>query len=614
MRWEKFLRQNKEGTLHRKTSVQPLRSLLQITGPEGVPLFEIIDLQVAELAMLHLPTNLSPEQNRLALLLFACCHLQTRSGSILFQTSQVNDILKGTSHIVPCRIEIENLYVRMDAAFHNHAANPIFWESAERLYLRKHLQIESRTAVEMVRRARAEVSLALRDDHQTGFEFPKHMTPLQISAATAPLHHRLVFISGGPGTGKTFTIFQSIRFLLHHHPKAVIRLLAPTGKAVARLQESIRRGLQEHSSGSNEAVTKVESSTIHRFLRDRESDRSRYHSYPRPVEKVDYVLVDEASMVDLPLLQRLLASLEADTGLILIGDIHQLASVQPGAAFADTFEVFRQHSPQVPTLELTKNFRFEDSPKLAALCESIRKGDARLCLQLLQNTVEIDEIQLVDSTDSHRIDALLRQWVKARVIAAVHMEDPSEALDYYGQSMILCAQNEGPFGVNSMNRSILRACDHAYYLHRSGTHDHYYWKPVIVRKNDYTLKLFNGDVGVLQHTTLPNPTQSRLACFRSPEGDLVTHADHLLPEVSDAFAYTVHKSQGSEANHVLLILPEQANPLLSRELLYTAVSRARKTLTLVATPTILQHCVEHPTIRGSYLGARILHQLERERF
>jgi exodeoxyribonuclease V alpha subunit len=303
------------------------------------------------------------------------------------------------------------------------------------------------------------------------------------------------------------------------------------------------------------------------------------------------------------LLHRLLEHLPRQTRLILMGDVHQLASVQPGAVFASLFEALSTAPEQAATIHLSDAFRFRGNPALLELCESIRCGNASRSLDLLRSVHAVDpSIRFLDLTERAQVESLLRDWIHTHYLPVLGMEDAESALGALSRCMILCAQNEGPLGVHALNQLILKASERRF-LSQPGDRT-WFWKPVMIRKNDSASGLFNGDVGVVHHHPAA-PHAQAIASFRGSEGTLQHHARHLLPDAVDAYACTIHKSQGSEADHVLIFLSDRIHPLLSRELLYTAVSRARHTVTVVATEATLRHCILTPTRRGSRLSDRI---------
>lgn len=577
------------------------------TDSGGLPLFETMDLQIATMAVSFLPETLAFALREQARFLFACCHRQTRMGHLLLDAEALPSLFHEEPDLLPPAATIRHIYQSLPREFHSDRRNPIVWEQWQWIYLRRLWRAELETARLLAERNQSPKS-SCPANTTAPISLPDTLTETQITACNAALSNPLVLLSGGPGTGKTFTIFQTLRLVQHHFPEARVQLLAPTGKAVARMQESIHNALTTQDPGSKEvAPINLQSATLHRFLRERDASRQHYQPYPRPHDPVDYVIVDEASMVDLTLLHRLLQNLGPHTHLILMGDRFQLSSVQPGAVFADACEAFAGHG--VPTLELQAPFRFGSDTGLHALSEAIRRGDSDQALQCLGSEDCDAALRRIDPSDPVSVETALREWTKKHLLPGVLQEDPLEAIRFYARSMLLCAQNEGPFGVHSLNHSIAQHCRHHFLQAALTPKSAHFWKPVMIRKNDPVLHLFNGDVGVVQQSVSAQRSFNPIGWFPSAEGRPVAHAAHVLPDYEDAFAYTVHKSQGSEADEVLLLLPDRPNPVLSRELLYTAISRAKRKVTVIASEAILRHCIEHPTQRMSRLRERIEAQL-----
>jgi exodeoxyribonuclease V alpha subunit len=553
---------------------------------------EPIDVAIADLACSFLPPDLKPHERQQLHNLFCLCHQRTREGHLLLDP--------GGADASGLQLDCMLLHAHLSESFHQNPANPIRWETPNCLYLRRHWAAEVATARAIRQLCQGPGGMPLT--HSDAPDLPATLTAHQRSACEAIFKRPLLLLSGGPGTGKTFTILQIIRLVQHHHPNARIRLLAPTGKAVARIQESLRSSITQ-AAGEPDDPPQPVASTLHRFLKDMRPGMSGYQPFPRPDIPLDLVIVDEASMVDLQLLHRLLEQLHPQTRLILMGDVHQLASVQPGAVFASLFDALCDAPEQAATIHLNVGFRFRGNPALLELCESIRCGDANRCLQLLEPTSDVtSSIRFLELAESAKVDHLLRNWIQTHYLPVVEMQEAEAALSALSRCMILCTQNEGPLGVHALNHLILRASERRFLANTSACS--WFWKPTMIRKNDPVSGLFNGDVGVVQHHPMA-PHAQAIASFRGSEGTLHHHARHLLPDAVDSYACTIHKSQGSEADHVLIFLSNRIHPLLTRELLYTAVSRARHTVTVVATEAVLRHCITTPTRRESRLGERI---------
>jgi exodeoxyribonuclease V alpha subunit len=421
----------------------------------------------------------------------------------------------------------------------------------------------------------------------------------------AAFSSNLCLITGGPGTGKTRTI-AVILALLHRQAERAgaepprILLAAPTGKAAIRMTESIRRLLEEFPDSA--ASLAGDAATLHRLLGlTPDSPLPRYHA-AHPLA-ADLVIVDEASMIDLALMAKLFAAVPATARLILLGDRDQLASVEAGRVLGDICAAAL--SPGAPTagaplpiamVELRENFRFAAESGIRRLSVRVNAGDAEGALSLL------DENRSDDLRSSLLpIPDLLGETLRTRVIAgfrpALEAPTPAEALDALAQFRILSAVREGPFGVVNLNRLTEAALARAGLIALGPRH--YRGQPIMVLRNDYNLRLFNGDIGLM----LPDETSDGAlkAFFRGADGELRRLQPARLPEHETAWAITVHKSQGSEFDRLLFVLPDEDRAILTRELVYTAITRARSGVEIWHRPAILKAAIARRTLRLSGL-------------
>ncbi len=462
----------------------------------------------------------------------------------------------------------------------------------------------------------------------------------QVACALAT-RARLTVITGGPGTGKTTTVVRLLGLLqslaLEQGRALRIRLAAPTGKAATRLTQSI--GDQVARLPLPETVRSAiptEVSTLHRLLGTRPDSRRFRHHRHNPLH-ADLVVVDEASMIDMEMMAGLLDALDANTRLVLLGDKDQLASVEAGAVLGDlcrnadqggydetTVDFIQQNcgadltawrgdgGPLAQqTAMLRRNWRFRDSPGIGALAQAVNQGDNRSVISVFrQHTDQLQRVDLrrdphyphrflIDGTASH-------PGLKALLLEAANTPDSDELDNWAAQLLarlterqLLSGLRGGPFGVTELNQQLTRQ------LHRQGLADEHEWypgRPVMLTHNDYQLGLMNGDVGL----TLAHPDGLRVA-FPLPDGRIKWVLPSRLGGVETVYAMTVHKSQGSEFRHTLLILPDRPHPLLTRELIYTAVTRARETFTLLecGSGTVLNQAVSRRTWRASGLWQRL---------
>ena len=450
----------------------------------------------------------------------------------------------------------------------------------------------------------------------------------QAVAALTGLASPLAVITGGPGTGKTTTVLWMLAAMLSDaraqgQPLPRIRLAAPTGKAAVRLSESLRARVAGLTldPAVREALP-VSASTLHRLLGVRRgSTRFRHHAgYPLDA---DVMVVDEVSMVDLPLMAKLLDALPDGARLVLLGDRDQLASVEAGNVLAAICAAAGEGdvSPARAALlrevtgatvaadtkasdfadavvELRHSHRFNAEGGLGRLAAMIRAGDADACLHALAHEplagVAVDRAAAI-----HPAQALVRDHT-AFFAALGRMHDPAQALQQALQLRVLTALRGGPSGASTLNA----AFEHA--LRReagvAASEPWYAGRLLLVTENDYGTELFNGDIGIV----LPDDGGHLLAWFPDDAGGVRSLPLQALPAHESAYAMTIHKSQGSEFDEAVIVLPTEDARVLGRELLYTAVTRARERVRLIATDSSLRRAIERSTRRFSGLADALL--------
>jgi exodeoxyribonuclease V alpha subunit len=442
----------------------------------------------------------------------------------------------------------------------------------------------------------------------------------QRRACEVALHNRLSIVTGGPGTGKTYTAARLLVLLqaVHRGPQPLrVALAAPTGKAAARLRQSIQKALQDlrervgtalHISAWADQLGAAR--TLHALLGTQPGTRRFRHDAANPLE-VDVLFVDEASMVHLEMMAQLLEALPPDARIVLLGDQDQLASVEAGAVLGD---LCQGTALAEQTVVLRKSRRF-DGP-IGQLALAVNRGDAADALNHLRADAS-GPVALWSAPEPAALLALstkgrdgapggYRSYLQAlaqRPAGADGFDDWAlRVLRQFDRFRVLAALREGPWGVAGLNTAIERALSDAGLLQRRG--EWYEGRPVIVTRNDPALGVFNGDVGVVLRT--PGADGSLRACFG--DGDLLRKvAVGRLADVETAFAMTVHKSQGSEFEHVLLVLPEEDSPVLTREWLYTGITRASQAFTLACKPPlVLVQATARLTQRVSGLKARLV--------
>ena len=477
------------------------------------------------------------------------------------------------------------------------AYTPLVLDRSGRLYLHRCWMYEQQVAAGILNRSRPlEINEARLDDALDRYFPPGDgAEDLQRSAARGALTHRFSVISGGPGTGKTATVARILALLLDvaGDSRPEIALAAPTGKAALRLHQSImqaadRLALPDEIRGCLPNGV----STIHRLLGVQTRRGGFRHNHAHRLS-CDILVVDEASMVDLQLMASLMEALRDDARVILLGDRNQLASVEAGAVLADICDSAVQGA--VPVAQLTKSYRFGDDSGIAALSQLINAGQGAAAAELVQSGHCPDIIWRRLPT-GRSFEEAFKAAVREGYARYAGAASPAEALTELGSFRVLSPLRSGPYGVENLNSLCLSALA----SERKNDPRNLRMMPVMITGNNYELGLFNGDTGVTVESD-----GAAAVWFENPEGGLRHLSSLRLPPFEAAFALTVHKSQGSEFDRVLLVLPDYLSEVLTRELLYTAVTRARSTIEIWGTEEVFRQTVERRTLRRSGLGERL---------
>jgi exodeoxyribonuclease V alpha subunit len=438
----------------------------------------------------------------------------------------------------------------------------------------------------------------------------------QALAAAAALRQRALFVAGGPGTGKTYTAARLLALALADVPTSRVALAAPTGKAAARLSESVADALD--GLGALGETVPTEAVTLHRLLGAHPERAGFHHDARRPLPH-DLVLVDEGSMVDLPLFDALLAALRPEARLAVLGDPDQLAPVEAGTPFADVCALATGGAPPglvafcgalgldgVPAdaeaspldaavVRLTESRRFTADSDVGALATAIRTEDVAAALAVLDDDRR-PGVRLVE--DDPAASALA--WALPFARDVVRAETADDALAALGRFRLLAAVRRGPRGVEGLNAAVEGALQAGGLVRWNPYAEPFYrGRPVLVTVNDRETGLQNGDVGVCGWRG-----GGRVVVF--PEHGAVPYGR--LPAREPAWALTVHKSQGSEFDAVGVVLPEPGTRgagLLTRELLYTATTRARRSVALFGGRGQVERAVAHRQRRTSGLADRL---------
>jgi len=461
------------------------------------------------------------------------------------------------------------------------------------LYLDRYWIEECRVAEDVLALADARRSGSVPDINRL---FPDSFAE-QRGAAQLALSRALTVLTGGPGTGKTTTVARLLALLaeqaeLDGKPRLRIALAAPTGKAAARLLEAVQLEVDALAPADRERLPALAATTLHRLLGSRPDTSSRFRHNRENRLPHDVIVVDETSMVSLTMMARLLEAVRPDSRLLLVGDPDQLASVEAGAVLADLVEGLTAVVDS-PVATLVTPHRFGES--IGALADAIRDGDADAAVRVLAAGGEH-----IEWVDVHQPAEVLRKVLvphALRLREAAVLGDADAALKTLEQHRMLCAHRRGPYGVAYWNRQVERWLSEQTDMPLWA--DWYVGRPVLVTANDYGLGLYNGDTGVA--VLRDGGLRAAMATSAGP----VQFATGRLADVETMHAMTIHKSQGSQAVEITVLLPPTDSRLLTRELLYTAVTRAREKVRLVGSADQLRAAVTRRAIRATGLSRRL---------
>jgi exodeoxyribonuclease V alpha subunit len=433
--------------------------------------------------------------------------------------------------------------------------------------------------------------------------FPSEDDERQRTASASAVRHRFAVVAGGPGTGKTTTVARIVALLAEQAAAAgraepLVALAAPTGKAAARLEEAVHEEAArlDVSEAVRAQLLAAEASTLHRLLGWRPDSHSRFRHHRGNRLPHDVVIVDETSMVSLSLMARLVEAVRPQARLVLVGDPGQLTSIEAGAVLGDIVGP-ADDAPGIVVLERVHRF----GGAIATLAEAIRRGDADAAIAALTDAP--DEVTWLP-VDPESPGALTPVHVSAvaaarAVIDAARAGDAKLALAALGGFRVLCAHRRGPYGVETWTDRIERWL--AAEVDGFGAEGQWYvGRPLLVTENDYGLRLYNGDTGVVVATE-----QGRVSAAFERRGEVVEFSPSRLAAVDSVYAMTVHKSQGSQFVAAAVLLPDPTSHILTRELLYTAVTRARERLILAGTEEAIRVAVSRPVARASGLRWRL---------
>ena len=442
-------------------------------------------------------------------------------------------------------------------------------------------------------------------------------------------------ISGGPGTGKTTTVIRLLAMLIDLYSKQfqrqpIIKLAAPTGKAANRLSESITKAKQNLDVAEDiKAFIPQQALTLHRLLM---GNRKAYNQQ-NPLH-LDVLIIDEASMVDLPMMANVLSALPKHAQIILLGDKDQLASVEAGSVLADICDNEHQHGyseSMVSQLQgllscqfekndietegshirnhichLRKSYRFNENSGIGALARASNNGDFKQWSQAKNHGFsDLSFLDLTDESYQLFIKQAANEYAQfIKQIDQTGMDDDAvlRIHDAFSKYQILCALKDGPLGVNGLNEAVEAQLNKNNVIDTSRAW--YAGRPIIVAENDYGLNLYNGDVGIVLPKLIEGKTILK-ACFIGSDQTVRWLQPSRLPKHQTVYAMTIHKSQGSEFDHVALALPDYHLPILSKELLYTGITRAKSALTLLSKGPVIRTALSQKVKRASGLRERL---------
>lgn len=454
------------------------------------------------------------------------------------------------------------------------------------------------------------------------FELEKDTENWQFVSAILAYLNNFSIITGGPGTGKTTTIAKFLALVYSINPKAKVALAAPTGKAAARMKESILFAKSQLNGINDETKSlfeRISSSTIHRLLGYRRGTHYFKHNAKNPLA-FDLVIVDESSMIGLSLMAKLLAAVPTNKQIVLLGDKDQLSSVEAGSVFGDIcqslsnlnsfstkkakiinqfsdfdYQKFAKDEHQnLISGHITKlltSYRFDNNSGIGNISKSVLNGT----LSVNKIKPESKDLKIIEDYDKNQFEHFYQLYQNY-----ISEQDTLLALHEFSKTRVLCPTKEGEYSVDYFNREIEVFLKSKGYL--SPNFSFYHNQPIIITRNDYQLKLFNGDIGLIREDI-----DGRLqAYFEAEDGSLKSISTNFISHYKTVFAMTIHKSQGSEFEHVAVVLPKHEElEILSKELLYTALTRAKDSLWIFAKAQLLEAVSQKPVQRASGIAERI---------
>lgn len=527
------------------------------------------------------------EVNPLVLFAAACSSLAVREGHTYFDLAKRPPALRGNAlenwpSIKEWKSALESSEIVCEE--NSKLDQPLVFADGVALYLEKYYTYEQRLSALIRSRVTEKVSATETDP------------------VAKAVRQNFFVITGGPGTGKTTLALRYLDRVLSQWSEGRtprFAAIAPTGKAAARLSESIAEGLArvDIDEDRKSVLAKVPCLTIHRLL-GALPFRTRFrHNEQRPVP-YDAIIIDESSMIDLPLMTRLFQALPAKCQVLMLGDRDQLSSVEVGSVFADILGAAEEDPSRLQNCveTLTTTYRFSEDSTIYRACQAARLGDSESFRSVLESKHDDWNFHLLSDAQSKLPSSLIKRgfdhWQSLTASAS-----PEEALQKLTAQIVLAPTKTGPFGSREINRQILNQ------VHRSQTpvpdpESIVHATPIIVLENDYELEVFNGDLGLLWL----GGSGGAFAYFTNSSGGARRLRVSELPRYEPAFALTIHKSQGSEFDQAICVFGHGSTMSTSRELVYTAFSRARKRLVVFGHLETLEESVRKSATRATRLA------------
>ena len=535
-----------------------------------------------------------------------------------------------------CNKEQATALLKTNVVGNAEALKPLILERGY-LYLYRYWQYQQRLAEQIMSRLRIDKEGVDKDwgkqrlDYYFAQDKANNSDEInwQQTAAALALRSRLLIISGGPGTGKTTTITRILALLIEQNmqakqPALRFSLAAPTGKAAMRMSEAIRDSIvREGDRLSDKIIQQLpqESSTIHRLLAYIPNSTS-FRFNKNNTLSTDIVIVDEASMIDLALMSKLFEAIPSTAKIILLGDKDQLSSVETGSVFSDlcasannkynaetvsyiqalTGKALRQAEEKIVSpidshiICLQKSWRFDEHSGIGKLASAVNKGDFSTSVEILKQA-NYSDVELVLSSELKR-KQLTDAW-EPYLQAIKSKAELEDVFNIFNHFRILTALRRGMNGCVYLNKQVEKQLSQQNKLNTWKRW--YHGRPIMITQNSYRTGLFNGDIGI---TLIDEQGQAKV-WFQSKEG-AKAFSPVRLPQHETAWATTIHKSQGSEFDKVLMILPTEDTAVLTRQLIYTGITRAKQQLVLVSNKHVLKLGIERETPQATQIQTALI--------